>query len=200
MRIILLLAFSLLLTGPITATEARAVLLKSFAASEPAGEQLGRVRTFMQGRIERWEVTLNDTDGIIEAYMKDDLNRWTFSVGSLEGEVNTVMTDEFSNWEITIGTRVYRLHTWMKGSWNRWEVKGGDMKGVTTFRTLYGYSWDKWEMQSDSAHCDITTYMNESWDDWEIKGDLAKMSAGERAAAVFMPVFVSRIYRPKIAK
>jgi hypothetical protein len=42
--------------------------------------------------------------------------------------------------------------------------------------------------------------MNNSWDDWEIKGDLAKMTPGEKAATVFMPIFVSRIYRPKIAR
>lgn len=170
------------------------------ATTAPAAEQTGRVRTFMTGRIDRWEVTLNDTDGTFEAYMKDDPNRWTFTIGSLEGEVNTVMSDQFNNWEITVGTQTYRMHTWISGSWNRWEITGPDLNEITTIRTLYGTSWDQWEMDRDSIHCDVTTYMNQSWDDWEIKGDLSKMTAGEKIAAVFMPVFVSRVYRPKIAR
>src|ERR1044071_2643982 len=90
--------------------------LPGFAGEEPASEQSGRVRTFMKGRIERWDVTLNDTDGTIEAYMKDDPNRWTFTIGSLEGEVNTVMSDQFNEWEITIGKNTYPFHTWISGS------------------------------------------------------------------------------------
>jgi hypothetical protein len=74
------------------------------------------------------------------------------------------------------------------------------MKSTTTFRTLYTNSWDNWQMKSDSAECDITTYMKESWNDWEIKGDLKKMSQGEQIASVFIPIFVSRIYRVRLSR
>ena len=43
----------------------------------------GRVRTFMKGKIERWDVTLGSDEGNIEAYLMNDPNRWTFEVGGL---------------------------------------------------------------------------------------------------------------------
>jgi hypothetical protein len=42
--------------------------------------------------------------------------------------------------------------------------------------------------------------MKESWNDWEIKGDLKKMSQGEQIASVFIPIFVSRIYRVRLSR
>lgn len=176
------------------------ILLLVLSSAGVSQQQEGRVRSFMQGRIDIWEVTLHDTAGNFEAYMKDDVNRWTFEIGSMKGEVNTQMNDKLNKWDITIGKKTYTLQTKTPASWSMWELSGGDMKSPSVFSTLYANSWDNWEMVSDSSHCDITTYMNGSWNDWEIKGDLNKMTEGERVAAVFIPIFVSRVYRPKIAK
>lgn len=160
----------------------------------------GRVRTFLSGRIWQWEVTMRDTDGTFEAYMKDDVNRWTFEIGSLTGEVNTEMHDVYDRWEITINGKVYSFHTQMKNSWNKWELTDPDTKSTTTFTQFYSNSWNHWVMENDSLHADIETYTSQSWEDWEIETDEAHMTNAERIAALFFPIFISRVYRPLIAK
>lgn len=160
----------------------------------------GRVRTFMSGKIERWEVTLGKDEGILEAYLKDDPNRWTFEVGTLTGEVNTEFNDNLGSWEITTGEKKYKLKTWLTGSWHRWELSGGDLEGKTNIQTLYHNSWDNWQLSRDSLSFDITTYFGNSWDDWTLKGDLSKLRDGEKVTAFFIPVFVSRIYKKGLVK
>ena len=34
----------------------------------------------------------------------------------------------------------------------------------------------------------------------QLKGDINKMTQGEKIAALFLPIFVSRVYRAKIAR
>ncbi len=173
--------------------------LFAFTLMEP---QEGRVRTVFTGKIERWEVTLGNAEGVFEGYMKNDPNRWTFTVGDLEGEVNTEFNDKYGSWVITSGTKTYYLKTWVSGSWNRWELSGGELKEKVSVRTATTHSWDNWQMRrSDSdpgTELDMTTYYNNSWDDWNITGTLANATDGEKITAVFIPIFVSRLYNRKI--
>ena len=103
-----------------------------------------------------------------------------------------------NSWEITVGEKKYHLKTWLTSSWNRWELSGDDLKEKVTIQTLYNGSWDNWTMKRDSVEVDFATYYNNSYDDWNITGDLAKATDGEKIAAVFMPIFVSRIYNRKL--
>lgn len=173
------------------------VLLFSLFAFSQDNE--GRIRTEFTGKIENWEVNFLKDHGTFEGYLMNDVNRWTFDVGGLTGEVNSEFNDNYDSWEITVSDKTYHLKTWISSSWNRWELSGGDMKEKATIQTLYNGSWDNWKMTRDSVEVDISTYFNNSYDDWNIKGDLTKITDGEKVAAMFMPVFVSRVYRRIIA-
>ncbi len=170
--------------------------LFSLTAFSQADE--GRIRTQLNGKIEDWEVTWGNDDGNMEAYLMNDPNRWTFSVGSTEGEVNSEFNDQYNSWIITTGQKTYTLKTWLSSSWSRWELSGGDLKEKVTIRTLYQNSWGNWQLTRDSVEVNVTTYTNNSWNDWSINGDLAKITDGEKVAALFIPIFVSRIYNRKI--
>jgi len=175
-------------------------LLFSFSAFSQDGENEGRIRTEFTGKIENWEVNFLKDQGTFEGYLMNDVNRWTFEVGGLSGEVNTEFNDVYNSWEITVGVQTYHLKTWISNSWNRWELSGGDLKEKTTIQTLYNGSWDNWTMKRDSMEVDISTYYNNSFDDWNIKGDLTKITDGEKVAAMFIPVFVSRIYERHLVR
>lgn len=169
----------------------------------PAEGEEGRVRTFFSGKIENWEVSIDNQDGNLEAYMMNDPNRWTFEVGDLTGEVNTEFNDTYNSWIITAGSQTYKLKTWLTNSWQKWELSGGDITGKVTIQTLYHASWDNWTMKPDGStesEMDIATLSNNSWDDWTLRGDASKLTAGEKAAAFFIPVFVSRIYKRGLVK
>lgn len=180
------------------------VLLSGMRPSADAGEaNEGRVRTFFSGKIERWEVSIGADEGNLEAYLMNDPNRWTFEIGSLTGEVNTEFNDTYNSWIITCGDKTYKMKTWLTNSWHKWELTGTDITGKVTIQTLYSGSWDSWTMKPDGStdsEMDITTYYNNSWDDWNLKGDVSKLTPGEKIASVFIPVFVSRIYKRNLVR
>lgn len=155
----------------------------------------GRVRTEFSGKIEYWEVSLGKDEGTFEGYLMNDVNRWTFSIGSFQGEVNSEFNDKYNSWIITVDNKTYRLKTWLSSSWYRWELSGGDLKEKVNIQTLYNGSWDNWIMKRDSIEIDLTTNQNNSYEDWNITGDLVKATEGEKIAAIFLPIFVSRIYK-----
>jgi hypothetical protein len=166
-----------------------------FTLSVFAQADEGRISTQMTGKIEDWEVTFLKDQGNFEGYLMNDVNRWTFEVGALSGEVNSEFNDQYNSWEITAGDKSYHLKTWISASWNKWELSGGDLKEKVTIQTLYNGAWDNWTMTRDSVEVDVSTYYNNSYDDWNIKGDLTKITDGEKVAAMFIPIFVSRIYK-----
>jgi hypothetical protein len=159
-----------------------------------------RVRSFQQGKIDRWDVSIGQEEGWMEAYMKDDPNRWTFEIGSLTGEVNTEYHDQYNCWLITVNSKTYKLKTWTSRSWQRWELTGGDIKDTITIRTLYDDAWANWEMKHDSTSTEITTYYNDSWNDWTVKAELSKLTEGEKIAACFIPLFVSRVWKKGLVR
>lgn len=173
-------------------------VLFAFRSDNLADE--GRVRTFLNGKIESWEVTIGNEAGTLEAYLRNDVNRWTFEVGKLSGEVNTEFNDNLGSWIITVNGKEYKMKTWISNSWHRWELTGGDITGKTNIQTLYANSWGNWQMTRDSVNTEIVTYFNDSWNDWNIRGNFAVMKEGEKVAAFFMPVFVSRIYKRGLVK
>ncbi len=173
------------------------VICFSFTTKVETNDE-GRISTVFSGKIENWDVDYLGVQGNFEGYLMDDVNRWTFEVGTLSGEVNTEFNDQYNSWIITAGTKTYTMKTWISGSWYRWELSGGDLPEKTNIQTLYQGSYDNWKMSRDSIETSITTYTNNSWDDWSMTGDLKKMTDGEKVASMFIPVFVSRVYRKHI--
>ncbi len=161
-------------------------------------EPEGRIRTVFTGKIESWEATIGKDEGTFEGYLMNDVNRWTFEIGNLKGEVNSEFNDTYNSWEITVSDKTYHLKTWLTSSWNRWEISGGDLKEKVTIQTVLAKSWNNWQLKRDSLEVDFATYFGDTWDDWNITGDLAKVTDGEKVATLFLPIFVSRIYKRKL--